>query len=421
MDTLSYWTDTSTREKSWADNPIPDSVDVAIVGGGYTGLSAALHLAREGASVAVLETEEMGWGASGRNGGMVLPGLKHGVEVLIKRYGLAAAREMYAQSFESIDTVQRIIREEKIDCDYQDVGYFYAASKPAHYRHMNAENRALQDNFEHHIRLVPPGETTSELGSHDQYGGEVSDKGGGLHPKKYVLGLAMAADRAGASLHDQAAVTGVKQSQNGFEVTTVRGTVRAKNVLIGTNGYTHQLTPWIRKRVIPLGSYIIVTEPLDPAFADQLIPNRRMIFDSRNLLVYFRVLPDNRMMYGGRVSFVPATSERSGMLLRKRMEAMFPQMAGIRTEYSWGGYLGLAFDLMPHTGWRDGMLYSVAYAGHGVAMATYLGMKAAEVLSGKAQKMPFEGLSFPSWFFYQGEPWFMPLAGAWYRLVDAVS
>jgi len=421
MDSLSYWTATTQRDQSWEDTALADAVDVAIVGGGYTGLSAALHLAKAGASAAVLESNIIGWGASGRNGGMVLPGLKHGVAHLMKHYGYVSARQMFAMSLESIDTVKRLIREEHIDCDWQEVGYFYAASKPGHYAGIEADHHLLREKFDYETRLLPREQLSEELGSEAFYGGQIDECGGGLHPGKYVFGLAKAVDRAGATLHENAQVQSIKRVNGQFEVTTARGKLRAKDVIIGTNGYTRDLTPWLRRRIIPLGSYIVVTEPLDPALADRLIPKRRMIFDSKNLLVYFRILPDNRMMFGGRVSFTPASADRSGALLRRAMVRMFPALGNTRIDYSWGGYLGLAFDLMPHAGWHDGMLYSVAYAGHGVAMATYMGMKLAETLSGKISAPPLSDIPFPAWFFYRKEPWFMPLAGMWYRFLDKVA
>lgn len=421
MDSLSYWADTTDRIKSWGDNPLPDRVDVAIVGGGYTGLSAALHVAKAGGSAAVLDQASIGWGASGRNGGMVLPGLKHGVAHLTKHYGYDAAQRMFAMSMESIETVKRVISEENINCDWQEVGYVYAASKPKHYAAMAADTSLMREKFGHETRMISQEQLGQELGSETFYGAQIDECGGGLHPGKYVYGLALAAERAGASLHDAAKATQVQRFADEFEITTTRGVLRAKDVIIGTNGYTRELTPYLQRRVIPLGSYIIVTEPLDQGLADRLIPKRRMVFDSKNLLVYFRILPDNRMMFGGRVSFTPASAEKSGSLLRAAMTRMFPELRDIRTDYSWGGYLGLAFDLMPHAGWHHGMLYSVGYAGHGVAMATYMGMKLAEVIEGKISAPPFAEIKFPSNIFYWGWPWFMPLAGMWYQFLDKVS
>jgi glycine/D-amino acid oxidase-like deaminating enzyme len=279
----------------------------------------------------------------------------------------------------------------------------------------------MTGKFAYTTHLVPPEQTQEELGSVRFYGGLVDDRGGGLHPGKYVIGLAVAADCAGAGLHENAAVKHLRRVENGYEVTTARGALRAKEVIIGTNGYTRELTPWLQRRVIPLGSYIIVTEPMRQDLADRLIPRRRMIFDTKNLLVYFRILPDNRMMFGGRVSFTPTTSDRSGALLRRAMLGFFPELEGLGIEYSWGGFLGLSFDLMPHGGRHEGMLYALDYCGHGVSIATYMGWKLAEVLTGQRSEIPFSEISFPSMFFYRRQPWFMPLAGATYRFLDWIS
>jgi glycine/D-amino acid oxidase-like deaminating enzyme len=421
MDTLSYWADTCPAEKSYRDNPLPESVDVAVVGSGYTGLSAALHLAKSGASVAVLERETLGWGASSRNGGMLLPGLKHGVDHLIRHYGYEAACQMLAWSLDSIDLVRRLIAEDGIDCDYQDVGYFYAAWKPGHLAAIETERRLMAERFDYPTTLIPAERSREEVGTARYHGGLVDPCGGGLHPAKFVAGLARAAERAGASLHEGAEAQSIRRASGGFEVATARGTLRAGDVMIGTNGYTGPLTPWLRRRIIPLGSYIIVTEPLDPTLADRLIPHRRMIFDSKNILYYFRILPDQRMLFGGRVSFTPTTSEVSGARLRAEMVALFPELARVRVDYSWGGYLGLAFDQMPHAGQQDGLWYAVAYAGHGVSMATWLGARVAMRLSGQSAELPFADIPFPSMFLYGGRPWFLPLVGAWFRLMDCVS
>lgn len=421
MDSLSYWADTSEKAPSYSDRPLPESVDCAIVGGGMTGISAAYHMAEGGLKVALLEREHLGWGASSRNGGMAIPGIKHKVSALFKQHGIDATRRMFKASFESVQLLKELIAQKGIDCDLQETGSFAAAYRPSHLRSLEKWQRTLADDFGHSTRLVPPERMKEELGTDRYYGGLVDETSVGVHPAKFVAGMVRCADEAGASLHEKAAAEEIRRTAGGFEVKTARGSMRAKEVLIATNGYTGEVTPKLRRRVIPLGSYIIVTEPLDGAVADRIIPKRRMIYDTKNVLYYFRILPDNRMMFGGRVSFTPTNSQRSGRLLRKGMLELFPELENVRVEYSWGGLLGMSFDRMAHTGKMDGMHYSLGYSGRGFSMAAYLGMKMADVIAGKSDATPFSDLDFKTMILYRKRPWFMPLAGTYYRFKDWVE
>jgi glycine/D-amino acid oxidase-like deaminating enzyme len=421
MDALSYWADTSKSENSYRGSPLPESVDCTVVGGGLTGISAAYHMAREGLTVALLEREHLGWGASSRNGGMAIPGIKPKADVLIKQHGIEATRRMFNASIESIELVKALVAQEHIDCDLQETGSFAAAYRPSHFKALEKRQSMLADIFDHPTRLLPPGRMREELGTDRYYGGLVDESSIGLHPAKFVVGMARCADEAGVSLHEGTAAEAIRRTTEGFEVTTARGSVRTKEVLIATNGYTDGLTPRLRRRIIPLGSYIIVTEPLERTLAEMIIPRRRMLFDTKNLLYYFRILPDNRMLFGGRVSFTPTNSQRSGRLLHKGMVALFPELADGRVEYSWGGLLGLTFDLMPHSGQMDGMHYALGYCGRGLSMSAYMGMKIAEVFAGKSETFPFSELRFRSMMLYRRRPWFLPLGGAYYRFKDWIA
>jgi glycine/D-amino acid oxidase-like deaminating enzyme len=421
MTELSYWAATSKRDQTLADAPLPDALDCAIIGGGYTGLSAGYHLAKNGLKVAVLEREHIGWGASGRNGGMVLPGYKAELHGLMRRYGVEKARELYDHSVASIELVKTLVREEKIACDLEETGSIYAAFKPAHYRSLVDYQRELAHDFNHETRLIPRERQSEELGSDFYHGLLVNEAACGLHPAKFVGGLASAARRAGALLCENVSVERVRRSPDGFEVVTARGTVKSREVIVATNGYTGGAIPWLQRRVVPVGSYIIATEPLDPDLAHRLIPKRRMVFDTKNMLYYWRVLPDNRLMFGGRASFTPTTAQRSGELLRKGMLQVYPELKTAKIEYSWGGTLGFTLDLMPHTGRHDGIFYALGYGGHGVAFSTYLGKKLAEVIAGQSDRLPLQELAFYPIPLYQGWPWFLPLAGAYYELLDRIS
>jgi glycine/D-amino acid oxidase-like deaminating enzyme len=401
-------------------------VDVAVIGGGYTGLSAARTLAKRGAKVAVLEAETIGWGASSRNGGMVLTGLKIAMQTAIQRYGRDHARRLFQCSLDSIDTVEQIVNEENIDCGFARTGHLLAANKPSHYDSLQGEVDFMAKEFNHAVRLVPPAEMRGEIGSMLYHGALVDEVSAGVNPAQYVTGLARAAEKAGAGLHARARVTRLERRGTRFFLQTERGSLTAESVFVGTSGYTGSSTKKLQRKIIPIGSFIIATEQLPDKLARDLSPKSRMIFDFKHYLNYFR-LWDNRMIFGGRAAFFPETANtirRSAEILRREMVQVYPQLKDVKVEYVWGGTLDFAFDMMTHVGEQDGMYYSLGYAGHGVAMATYLGMTVAEaMLAGNIKEHPFAQFKFPGapLGLYNGFPWFLPLAGAWHKILDWIE
>lgn len=406
--------------------PPPERVDVAVVGGGYTGLAAALALARRGAAAAVLEARTLGWGASSRNGGMALTGLKREAADLIGRYGRAAARRMFAASLAAIDCVEQIVGSEGIACDFARCGHLLLAYKPAHVRALHHDAELMAREFGHRTCVIPRGDLRAEIGSDAYHGGLVDEVSAGLHPARYVAGLARAAERAGATLCERAPVERIARAPGGFRLSTPRGDVRAEAVFIATGGYTGRATPALRRRIIPIGSYIIATEPLPEDLARELSPRNRMIFDTKRFLYYFRLTPDRRMLFGGRAGFfpeTPATVRESAAILRRGMIAVYPQLGDARIEHAWGGTLDFTFDMMPHAGQEDGLHYALGYAGHGVAMATYLGTVMGAQIAGAPEANPFADLRLPGapLGLYRERPWFLPFAGAWYKALDWIS
>ena len=406
--------------------PLPSSVEVAVIGGGYTGLSAARTLAKNNVNVAVLEAETIGWGASSRNGGMVLTGLKIAMQTAIQRYGRDHARRLFQCSLDSIDTVEQIVKEENIECGFARTGHLLAANKPSHYEALHGEVEFMAKEFNHAVRLVPPGEMRSEIGSDLYHGGLVDEGSAGVNPAQYVTGLARAAEKAGAGLHARARVHSLERRGTRFFLQTERGSLTAESVLVGTSGYTGSATKKLQKKIIPIGSFIIATERLPEKLVHDLSPKDRMIFDFKHFLNYFR-LWDNRMIFGGRAAFFPETSNtirRSADILRREMVQVYPQLKDVKVEYVWGGTLDFAFDMMTHVGEQDGVYYSLGYAGHGVAMATHLGKTVAEaMLAGNIKEHPFAQFKFPGapLGLYNGFPWFLPLAGAWHKFLDWVE
>jgi glycine/D-amino acid oxidase-like deaminating enzyme len=450
-----YWLTTLQFPAANASGPLPEVVDVAVVGSGFTGLSAARTLARRGARVAVLESETIGWGASSRNGGMVLTGMKLGVNQLIARYGRELTQRMYAASLASLDCVEQIVREEKISCDFSRCGHLEVACKQKHFDDYARQAEVIAREFNHTLRVVPKHDLGSEIGSTIYYGGMVDELSAGCNPARYVAGLARAAMKAGAQIFERARVQTIqrdsRQGELGWKLTTSRGPLWAHEVFVGTSGYTGPATPALQKKIIPIGSYIVATEVLPEKLAHELSPRNRMIYDSKNYLYYYRLTPDRRMLFGGRAAFFPETDQtirHSAEILRRGMIGVYPQLSDAKVEYVWGGTLDFAFDMMPHAGQLNGMYYALGYAGHGVAMATYQGQKIAELMAsdhtaddrtgngrtGNAPTEndrtgsdkpdnPFVAIPFPGapLGFYNGKPWFLPFAGAWYKFLDWIS
>jgi glycine/D-amino acid oxidase-like deaminating enzyme len=427
---LNYWLTTVEMPKIDTAQEMPASTEVAVIGAGFTGLSAARTLAKKGARVVVIESETVGWGASSRNGGMVLTGMKLGVNQLISMYGRERTQQMYAASLKSIDCVEGIVREEQIDCNFSRCGHLEVACKQKHFDDYARQAEVIDREFQHRIRVVPKNQLRAEIGSDIYYGGMVDEVSAGVNPAQYVSGLGNAAIRAGARVFEKTRVinveAGARQGVRGWTLTTSRGPIWAKDVFVATSGYTGSATPQLRKKLIPIGSYIIATEKLPEALGQELSPRKRMIYDSKNYLYYYRLTPDNRMLFGGRAAFFPESEDsvrKSAEILRLGMIDVYPQLKNTKVEFVWGGTLDFAFDIMPHAGQMDGLYYAVGYAGHGVAMATYQGRLVAEKILGERPENPFDGIPFPGapLGLYNGNPWFLPFAGMYYKFLDWVS
>jgi len=419
-----FWHDTVDMPMDRILNDLPPKVDLAVIGAGIPGLAAAYQAVKRGISVAVLEAETIGWGASSRNGGMVLTGLKLDAGVVEKKYGTELTRQLFDDSVTSINTVEQLVIQEGISCDFKRTGHLLLANKPTHYEAMQQEAEWFSKHFNYDSRLISRADLPEEIGSDIYFGGLVDELSSGVNPAQYVVGLAKATERAGAFLCPHARLVQIEKMHDGFNLKTVRGELLSSQVLVTTGGYTGSATPALQRRIIPIGSYIIATRSLPDDLAKGLIPHHRMVFDYRHFLNYFRLSADNRMVFGGRAAFFPETSSTirsSADILHKEMMHVFPQLMGVEVEYAWGGTLDFSFDQMPHAGQLDGIYYTLGFAGHGVALGTHLGMRMADaILDGTVKDLPYNAYEFPKapLGLYNGKPWFLPLIGLWHRILD---
>jgi glycine/D-amino acid oxidase-like deaminating enzyme len=399
---------------------VPAEADVVIVGAGYTGLMAALELSRRGRRVVVLERETVASGASSRNGGMVHPGGKHPVhEVLAMPDGKA----LWNVGVAAFEGVEALVRDLGIECGWCRTGHLELAHHP---RAVDGLRRAARgyDAIGEEATFVARDALGDEIGATTYFGGLLVARSGSVHPARLASGLARAAVSAGACVCEQAPATAIERDGAAFLVRTPAGPVRAGDVVVATNGYTDGLVPWCRRRVLPIGSYIIATEPISPDLASDLSPRRRMFFDTKNFLWYWRLSPDGRrVLFGGRTSFAPTTVERARDALYRAMLRVHPQLKGVAVERAWGGTVALTYDRMPHLG-RDpktGVVYAMGYCGTGVAMATHFGGLVGRWLAGDGELPPYAGRRWPRVPLPARVPQLLPVAGWWYQARDRVG
>ena len=414
-----YWWEHTPRP-TLAPLPAPAQVDVAVIGSGYTGLQAALQTARGGRHTVVFDAEDAGWGCSSRNGGQVSTSVKPSLEALTRRHGPQTAQGILAEGRQSLDYLGQFVRQESIDCSFGVVGRFHAAHNEAQFRALarKVAQRGPAPGADAYV--LTRAEQRAEIDSEAYHGGVVYTRHASVDPARYHQGLLQCVQAAGAQVVPRCAVQGIQREGARFRLTTARGITLARDVVVATNGYTGPLTPWLRRRVIPIGSYIIATEEMPREQVAALIPHNRIVSDTRKVVFYYRASPDQRrIVFGGRVSFNETDPRISGPILHRDLVSIFPSLASVRISHSWCGFVAYTFDELMHLGVHEGIHYAMGYCGSGVGMGSYLGMRIGQQVLGRPEgRTAFDGLAFPTRPLYTGKPWFLAPSIRYYRWRD---
>ena len=418
----SYWLD-GLPEYNVVNSLPPRQVDVAIVGSGYTGLNAALQTIRGGRSTVVFESGVPGQGCSTKNGGQISSSVMPSVEKRAAKGGAKKGLAIRQEGENALKWIEDLIKSEKIDCSFSRVGRYHAAHTQKHYELIARDAEKINRSEGIEAYTVSKNEQLKELGSDVYHGGVIFPRHASVDPGKYHRGLLQKVIEAGVEVIGQCSVLNIEKHSEGFLITTQKGKVKARDVVIATNGYTTNLTPWLQKRVIPIGSYIIATEELDPVMVKELFPTNRIVSDTCKVIYYYRTSPDRkRILFGGRVSAMETNPLVSGPKLLKDMFRIFPQLKGTKISHSWTGTVAYTFDEMAHIGQCKGIYFSMGYCGSGVSMASYLGMRLGQKVLGNPEgKTAFDDLPFPTRPLYNGKPWFLPAVVSWYRMQDRIQ
>jgi len=419
----SYYAATAGRLPAFAPLEGETRADVCVVGGGFSGLNAAIELAERGLSVVLLESRVLGWGASGRNGGQLIRGLGHDLERFRPLLGEDGVHTLKLLGLEAVEIVRQRVEGHAIDCDLT-WGYCDLATRRRHVEHLEAEHAELRAlGYRHELRLLEAGQMAEVIGSRRYCGGLVDMGSGHLHPLKLVLGEARAAQVLGVHLCEHSAVTRIDHGRE-VCVHTARGRVRAASLVLACNAHLDGLEPALAGKVLPAGSYIIATEPLSPALAAELLPRNMAVCDQRVALDYFRLSADRRLLFGGACHYSGRDPRDIGAYMRPKMLEVFPQLAGTRIDYQWGGMIGIGANRLPQIGRLAGhpnVYYAQGYSGHGVNTSHLAARLLAEAIAGQ-QGGSFELFARVPHRTFPGGPHLrsplLALGMLWYRLKD---
>jgi glycine/D-amino acid oxidase-like deaminating enzyme len=417
-----FWWDRTPRPNT-GNNALPESADVVIVGSGYTGLSAAMETTKHGLHTVVLDAEDAGWGCSSRNGGQISTSIKPSFTELKQKYGAGPALAILKEGNNALNWVEQVVQDNNLDCDFRRVGRFYGAHTPGALDMLRRKIDGTPAELNNDSYVVEPRDQHQEIASAFYCGGVVHPHHACIDPGRYHQGLMDCAISAGAGVTSHCKVHGIDQKNGTFIIETSRGMIQARDVIVATSGYTGSVTPWQQHRIIPIGSYMIATEPLPDGVAERLIPKQRVITDTLELVVYYRLCPEGRrVLFGGRVSLSETDPKVSAPRLRNLMIQRFPELAGVRISHSWMGFVGYSFDHMPHIGKHNGIHYSMGYCGSGISLASYFGRKAGlNVVGDPEGETAIDTISFPGRPYYRGNPWFLAPSIFYYRWKDKLK
>ncbi len=414
-----YWWDAYPRPAQ-STTPLPAQTDVLIVGSGYTGLNCALQTARAGRETLIIDAEAAGWGCSSRNGGQISGEIKPGFHELRKKYGSETAKNLINEARNALLWLGDFIDDEQLDCQFKRCGRFEAAHNPRQFRALAKAATNQTPGLEREMEVVSRDQQSTEIDSPYYHGGLLIWDHCSLDPASYHRVLQQKVEAAGGTVVSFCKALEITKCQTGYRVVTSQGEVVANEVVIATNGYSGSLMPWLQRRIVPIGSYMLATEELDKELIDGLIPNDRVFSDTRRLVVYFRRSPDGkRILFGGRVSVFESDPYQCLPALRQELLRVFPQLSDARISHSWMGFVGYTFDFMPHIGSHNGIHYAMGYCGSGICLASFLGNRLGRKLAGEqGEQTVFEQPRFQTRPLYHGKPWFLASAVRYYQLLD---
>ncbi|NKB77342.1 MAG: FAD-dependent oxidoreductase [Gammaproteobacteria bacterium] len=414
-----YWWEKTPRPEV-ANIHLPKHAEVLIIGAGYTGLSAAIQIARGGREVVVVDAEQAGWGCSSRNGGQVSSSIKPDYPSLSAKVGEDSAFNIIQEGHNALQWIADFIEQEAIDCDFRRVGRYCAAHSQRQFDALDKQLSATPAAFSVDSHMVEKKDQYEELGTDAYYGGMVSTKHASLDPGRYHQGLYEIARDAGVVIIPFCKVDDINRNRVGFEISTAKGKIEADKVVVATSGYTGKATPWHQRRIIPIGSYMIATEEIDKSLMDKLMPKDRVITDTKKLVVYYRSSPDRkRILFGGRVSIGETPLLTSAPRLHQLMVNIFPELSACKISHCWMGFVGYTFDNLPHLGHEDGLYYSMGYCGSGISLSSYMGARIGQQLLGLVDgKTALDDREFQTRPLYRGKPWFLAPSVSYYRIKD---
>lgn len=414
-----YWWDAFPRPPQ-SSAALPQQTDVLIVGSGYTGLNCALQTLRAGRQTLVIDAEAAGWGCSSRNGGQISGEIKPGYHELRKKYGSETAKNLINEARNALIWLGDFIDEEQLDCQFKRCGRFEAAHNARQFRLLAEAANNQTPGLEREMEVISRDQQAREIDSPYYHGGILIRDHCSLDPAAYHRALQQKVEEAGGSIISYCKGLEISKNQQGYRVTTSKGEVFAREVVIATNGYTGSLMPWLQRRIVPIGSYMLATEELDEKLIDSLMPNDRVFSDTRRVVVYFRRSPDGkRILFGGRVSVFESDPYQCLPALRDELLRVFPQLADKKISHTWMGFVGYTFDYLPHIGSNDGIHYAMGYCGSGICLASFLGHRLGQKLAGaEGGQTVFELPTFQTRPLYHGKPWFLGSAVSYYQLLD---